>query len=74
MIEVEIQCDAGQGMELVRELREQGLVQGRDFDFAYHPYTYDNFTGAHSYRRMVFAFYKDKYGTFYSLKWSNSEK
>jgi hypothetical protein len=57
-------------MELVRELRVAGLVQGRDFDFVYHPYTYDKFTGDHSYRHVVFAFYTEKYGTCYALKWS----
>jgi hypothetical protein len=70
MIQVTVKCDAGQGMELVRELRSAGLVQGKDFDFVYHPYTYDNFTGEHCRRHVVFAFYTEKYGTFYTLKWS----
>ena len=71
MREVSIQCDAGRGMEMVRELREQGLVQGRDFDFAYHPYDYDSFSGQHHHRRVVFAFYKEKYATFYAIKWNS---
>jgi hypothetical protein len=70
MIQVTVHCDADQGMELVRELREAGLVQGKDFDFVYHPYNYDNFTGQNIYRHVVFAFYTEKYGTFYALKWS----
>jgi hypothetical protein len=71
MIRVSVQCDdAHEGMELVRELRSAGLIQGQDFDFQYCPYNYDNFTGKNVYRHMVFSFHTEKYGTFYALKWS----
>lgn len=58
-------------MNIVREMRDQGIVQGTDFDFAYHPATYNNdgyeaITPAH----VVFAFYNEKYATWFSLKWS----
>jgi hypothetical protein len=70
MIKVIVQCDANAGMELVRELRSAGLVQGRDFDFEYRPYRYDNFSGNNDVASTVFSFYTEKYGTFYTLKWS----
>jgi hypothetical protein len=70
MIQVTVKCDASKGMELVRELRGQGLVQGKDFDFTYYPYSYNNFTGESSQKCVIFTFYTEKYGTFYALKWS----
>ena len=64
-------ADANQTMELVRELRSAGLVQGRDFDFSYHQAQYSNFAYDDDTPRMaVFKFYVDKYATFYQLKWS----
>lgn len=70
MIKVVVQCDANAGMELVRELRSAGLVQGRDFDFKYCPYSHDSFTGEDVDRHVVFSFHTEKYSTFYALKWS----
>ena len=59
-------------MEIVRELREQGLVQGRDFDFAFHPATYNNdgyeAVGA---RHTIFTFYTEKYASFVALKYGH---
>lgn len=69
MIEVTVDCDANRAMELVRELRAAGLVQSKDFDFVFHPSTWDGFS-AERQRHVVFAFYTEKYGTFYALKWS----
>lgn len=72
MKEVEvINVDANQTMELVRELRRIGLVQGRDFDFSYHQAEYSNFGyDLDKPKRAVFKFYIDKYATFYQLKWT----
>jgi hypothetical protein len=58
-------------MDIVRELRAQGLVQGQDFDFAYRPATYDNFSGDAVHNRYTsFNFYSEKYATLFALKYS----
>lgn len=59
-------------MDIVRELRQQGLVQGKDFDFAYHQSKWDNFSyeavvGKHA----VFTFHSEKYATLFTLKYSS---
>lgn len=58
-------------MDIVRELRAQGLVQGRDFDFAYKPEQYDNdgWTSIHK-RYTVFMFHTEKYATLFAIKYS----
>lgn len=58
-------------MDIVREMREQGYQQGKDFDFFYHPPGYNGdswapFTPKHT----VFNFYNEKLATLFSLKWS----
>jgi len=62
---------ANEVLELVKELRSSGLVQGQDFDFKYQPPVWDNFSmDAVQNKRAIFYFYKEKYATFYELKWS----
>jgi hypothetical protein len=58
-------------MSIVCGLRDQGLIQGVDFDFAYRQATFDPITG-HSVtdRHTVFTFYAEKYATLFALKWS----
>jgi hypothetical protein len=56
-------------MDIVREIRAQGLVQGKDFDFAYHPAEEDWMNGTHTARFTRFTFYNEKWGTWFSLKW-----
>lgn len=57
-------------MDIVRELREQGLIQGRDFDFAYHQARYDiNSYDAVENRHAVFTFYTERYATLFTLKY-----
>lgn len=60
---------AGQIMEMAQELRDSGLVQGTDFDFAYYQGRWDEMIGEIP-RETVFTFYTEKYATFYQLKWS----
>jgi hypothetical protein len=72
MIEVTIpDLDPNQVMEIVRNLRAQGLQQGTDFDFAYNKPTWDYITG-HSItqRHTVFTFHSERYATFFTLKYS----
>lgn len=57
-------------MGIVQELRNGGLTQGQDFDFAYQPEEYDDFTGVVKERLTVFSFYTEKYATLFTLKYS----
>lgn len=58
-------------MEIVKVLREQGLVQGKDFDFAYNKPMFDNFSYEAVHRRhTVFTFYNEKQATLFALKYS----
>lgn len=62
---------ANQIMEMVQELRATGLIQGTDFDFKFTPAKYDDFSGSPVERlHTIFYFYKEKYATFYELKWA----
>lgn len=59
-------------MEIVRELRASGLIQGTDFDFAYKPAEWDNFSGdAVHNKHTKFIFYSEKYATLFALKYGN---
>ncbi len=58
-------------MDLVRELRALGYRQGQDFDFAYRPAKWDNFSGDAVYNRStVFTFYKDELASWFSLRYT----
>jgi hypothetical protein len=62
---------ANETMEMVHKLRTSGLIQGTDFDFKFTPAKYDNFSGSPiELRHTIFYFYKEKYATFYELKWA----
>jgi hypothetical protein len=61
--------DANRAMEIVRELRQQGLKQGTDFDFSYNQTKYDNWTLIDD-KHTVFKFYDDKYATLFALRYS----
>lgn len=73
MIEVKVlHRSANEIMDIVRELRQAGLVQGKDFDFAFHQAQYDNTSyEAVEPRHTRFTFYQDKYATFFSIKYSS---
>lgn len=60
-------------MEIVRELRAQGLVQGTDFEFKYTPSQYNN-DGfeAVSPRKGEFFFRDTKWATFFRLKYGTN--
>jgi len=58
-------------MDIVRELRTMGMVQGKDFDFAFNQASYNNDSWeAVSPRCTVFYFYTEKYATFFALKYT----
>jgi hypothetical protein len=57
-------------LDIVKELRLQGLVQGEHFDFAFHQTAYDPITG-HMIedRHTLFTFHAEKYATLFALKY-----
>jgi hypothetical protein len=69
MIEVRIlHRGADQVMEIVRELRTRGLVQGVDFDFAYNQSRWDEMIGEVP-THTLFSFYKESEATLFALKY-----
>ena len=61
--------NADDTMRIVRELREQGLVQGKDFDFAFNQSRWDDMIGEIP-KQTIFTFYTEKYATLFALKYS----
>lgn len=57
-------------MEIVQELRQQGMVQGTDFDFSYNRSKEYIMAKAPMPNHATFTFYKEKYATFVALKYS----
>jgi hypothetical protein len=58
--------------DIVRELRNQGLVQGQDFDFSFYQTKWDNMVGEIP-KHTKFTFYEDKWATFFSLKYGHNK-
>jgi hypothetical protein len=57
-------------LEIVKELRASGFVQGVDFDFEYHKPSFNDWSGDAVYNRhTIFVFYKDKLATYFKLKY-----
>jgi hypothetical protein len=57
-------------LDIVRELRSQGYVQGIDFDFEYHKPKYDDWSGDAVYNRhTIFKFYKEELATWFALRY-----
>jgi hypothetical protein len=69
MKHIRINADANQTMEIVREMRKSGMVQGEDFDFEYCPSVWDDLTDGIP-NHALFIFYKEKYATMFALRWS----
>ena len=69
MIEVKLlDISVNEIMDIVRDVRLKGYVQGVDFDFTYYPPKFDNFSGESVYNRsVVFTFYKEELATWFSL-------
>lgn len=56
-------------MAIVAELRENGYVQHKDFDFAYNPGVQFGFGDDLIPRHTVFSFYTDSLATWFVLKY-----
>ena len=57
-------------MEIVRELRKQGLIQGKDFDFSYNKTKEYIIAEAPMPKHATFIFHTEKYATFFALKYA----
>jgi hypothetical protein len=72
MIEVKIKnLSPNEIIDIVKDLRQQGLAQGVDFDFEYHKPMWDNFSGVESDRYTMFMFHSEKYATLFALKYGS---
>jgi hypothetical protein len=69
MTNLKLKISAAKSLELVNELRNSGYIQGKDFDFAYYPSAYDNFTGRTRPSYVLFHFHNEVLATYYGLKW-----
>lgn len=73
MIEVKVNdLSPNDAIEIVRELRSNGLEQGKDFDFEYHNAQWDNFSHDPVVNKhTIFTFYAERYATLFALKYGN---
>ena len=56
-------------VDIVTVLRGEGMVQGKDFDFAFHNATYNLYSHeAVEPRHTVFTFYNDSDATMFALR------
>ena len=62
--------DASRTMEIVRELRMSGMIQGVDFDFAFNQSKWDEMIGEIP-RHCIFTFYTEKYATLFALRYGS---
>ena len=73
MIQVKLlNKSAAEIMLIIKEMANDGIVQVRDFDFAYHPARYksdgwENISPKHT----IFAFYNEQMATFFTLKYAH---
>ena len=68
---IKLFINAKRTMEIVEEIKQQGMIQGTDFDFEYHPSKYDADHDLYITIAMAnFIFYTEKYATFFALKYS----
>ncbi len=62
---------ATRASEIVNDLKGMGLVLHKDFDFAYVPPKWDDFSYEGVERKHTrFTFYNDKHATMFSLRYS----
>ena len=56
-------------LDIVKELRASGLVQGVHFDFAFNQSRWDEMIGEIP-KFTTFTFYEEKLATMFALKWA----
>ncbi len=71
MIEVKlIDTMPNEVMDIVRQLKQRGYVQGTDFEWEYHKPEYNDWSGDAVYNRYtMFTFYKEELATWFSLRY-----
>jgi hypothetical protein len=60
--------DPNEILDIVKELRTSGLVQGVHFDFAFYQSRWDEMIGEIP-KHTRFTFYEEKYSTLFALKY-----
>ncbi len=60
--------DPNEILDIVKQLRASGLVQGVHFDFAFNQSRWDEMIGEIP-KNTVFTFYEEKYSTLFALKY-----
>ena len=58
-------------IDIVRDVREQGLVQGKDFDFVFYQTRWDSMVGEIP-KYTKFIFHQDKWAVWFSLKYGDT--
>jgi hypothetical protein len=71
MIEVKlVDSMPNEVMDIVRQLKQRGYVQGTDFDWEYHKPEYNDWSGDAVYNRYtIFRFYKEELATWFNLRY-----
>jgi hypothetical protein len=62
--------DPNEVIDIVRSMRANGMVQGKDFDFAYHQSRWDEMIGEIP-KNVEFRFYEEKLATWFALRWGD---
>lgn len=72
MIDVKIDFPLERVLSMVRLLRQDGYVQGIDFDFRFIPEQHDNFSYEPIVRKhTIFTFYNKELAMMFALKYSS---
>lgn len=69
MVKVILYIDVSRTLEIVSELKQQGWILGKDFDFAYHQNKWNEMLGEIP-KQTLFTFYNDINASYFMLKWS----
>ncbi len=70
MTEVKINRKLDNVIEIVYNLRKEGLVQGVDFDFAYHQSKWDDMIGEIP-TQTIFTFHDNEQAMLFALKYGS---
>jgi hypothetical protein len=57
-------------LDIVGDMKHQGYRLGVDFDFSYHPYQFDQFSGDETLAYTEFLFYNNSLASWFVIKYS----
>lgn len=60
----------GKILDIVGDMKSQGYRLGIDFDFSYHPYVFDEFSGEETLAFTEFLFYNNSLASWFVIKYS----